>query len=442
MPDRSRSAALLEELGRYLLAEPWSFAVDLSACRGMWLGTVDGDRIHDWAGQYGSRLLGYNHPRLAEPTYIARLAEAANNKLANPDFLTVECLDYYRLLHRLAPRCMAHPKLEVYALNSGAEAVENMVKYLINLHDHKREQLGLEAGPRRFIWFEGAFHGRTVLTLNLCEVIDDEVATRGFRGMVGNTHRILFPSWHSDLPEAENEARAERALAEIESILDEFPDEVVAVISEPMQGAGGQRVPVPSFFPNLSRLLHERDVFLAFDEVQTAGGSCGEVFACDRLNLPHPPQAVAVAKKFGCGAVYMRERMDDVGVLDSTWGGSLADMVRFVQEWRIVEDEGLLEQVEVKGERLRLGLQALADEFPQLWRNVRGWGVYQGISTRTAAQKTEVLRRASEDHATLILGAGRQSLRLRPPLDVGEADMARLFQVLRAVSGEVTRQLG
>lgn len=431
------SAEMLEELSGYVMAEPWPFCVDLAASRGMWLATVEGTRIHDWAGQYGSRLLGYNHPRMEEPAYLRRMILAANNKLANPDFLTPECLDYYRLLHHLAPRCMQGSGLEVYAVNSGAEAVENMLKYLINLHLHLRMKKGLPPAPPRIIWFERAFHGRTVLTLNICEVLDDEVATRGFRGMIANTHSVPFPSWHADLSDKQNGARAQEALAMVRALLDTYPDEVAAVIAEPMQGAGGQRVPVPGFFSALSELLHERGVFLAFDEVQTAGGTCGSIFTCDLLELAHPPQAVAVAKKFGCGAVFMREHMEDLGVLDSTWGGSLADMVRFVQEWKIVEEEGLLDQVAEKQELIRQGLLGLEREFPHIYRNTRGWGIYLGISTRTIAQKQQIVSRALQEHDTLLLGAGRQSIRLRPPLDVSRDDIERLFDVLVKISREV-----
>jgi L-lysine 6-transaminase len=61
--------------------------------------------IFDWAGYYASKLIGHNHPGLSEPDYVRRLVRAANNKVANPDFLTPECLEYYRTVHRLAPRC-------------------------------------------------------------------------------------------------------------------------------------------------------------------------------------------------------------------------------------------------------------------------------------------------------------------------------------------------
>lgn len=129
MPNRypgPESRALLEELSSYVVVEPYPFAVDLSASRGMQLATVDGQRITDWTGLYGSKLIGYNHPRMFEPTYLNRLAVASATKLPNPDFLTRECLDYYRLLRSIAPKCMRNDRLEVYAVNSGAEAVENI----------------------------------------------------------------------------------------------------------------------------------------------------------------------------------------------------------------------------------------------------------------------------------------------------------------------------
>jgi L-lysine 6-transaminase len=162
-----QSAAMMAELRRYVLADPYPFGVDLEKSEGMWLATVEGPKLFDWAGYYGSKWIAHNHPRLFEPAYLRRLGFAANNKLANPDFLTRECLDYYRALHEVAPRCMRNERLEIYTVNSGAEAVENMMKYFINLHDRKR---GRQPGPRRFIYFDQAFHGRTIFALNVTEL--------------------------------------------------------------------------------------------------------------------------------------------------------------------------------------------------------------------------------------------------------------------------------
>ena len=93
-----KSRRMIRELGRYVLTSAEPFVLDLERCRGLWLATVDGQRIFDWGCYYGSKLLSHNHPGLREAAYLKRLALAANNKVCNPDFLTGECLDYYRLI--------------------------------------------------------------------------------------------------------------------------------------------------------------------------------------------------------------------------------------------------------------------------------------------------------------------------------------------------------
>ena len=434
---KPRSQAMLAELSRYVIAEPKPFVVDLAQSRGIWLATVDGDRLMDWCGLYGARLLGYNHPRLYEADYLQHLALAANNKMANPDFLTAECLDYYRLLHALAPECMAGQPVEVYVVNSGAEAVENMLKYFINLHHQKLQEQGKQVTTRRFIYFEQAFHGRTVFTLNITRLANDPLATRDYQGIIPDNLQVPFPAWDTSCSEAENEQRVDACLAQLEDLMQRYQDEIVGVVLEPLQGAGGHRIAAPRFYQALSVLCHRYQISWGLDEVQTSGGQCGKVFAIDLFDIPYPPQAVASAKKFGNGVLYMQRSMQDVGVLDSTWGGTLADMVRFVQEWRIVSDEQLVAAVADKAVHLVAGLQQLAAQWPDKLYNIRGWGLYQGFSLRRPEQKARLLAMALEDEDLLLLGAGTESVRFRPPLDVTLpeidlllAKLARLFTAL------------
>ena len=430
---KAQSAFMLEELGKYVIAEPYPFVVDLANSQGMTLATVDGDRITDWCGLYGSKLLGYNHPRLFEPDYVRELVLAANNKMANPDFLTPQCLAYYRLLHRLAPVCMRDQHVEVYAVNSGAEAVENMMKYLINLHNHKQQAKGRTVLNHRFIYFEQAFHGRTVFALNITNLTHDPVATRDFRGIIHGNLQVPFPEYDARRSNAENELEVDRCLSLIEAFMREHPDEIAGVILEPLQGAGGHRLALPRFYQGLSRLCHDYDIGWGLDEVQTSGGQTGAIFSIDLFDVPYPPQAIAVAKKFGNGAVYMLNPMEDVGVLDSTWGGTLADMVRFVQEWQIVEDEGLLDQVTAKGSYLFDHLDQLVERFPDLISNVRGLGLYQGFTVNDKRNKGRLVDLALETENLLLLGAGTDSIRFRPPLDVTIDDIDAMLTKLARV---------
>ncbi|MGD1276823.1 MAG: aminotransferase class III-fold pyridoxal phosphate-dependent enzyme [Tepidisphaeraceae bacterium] len=416
MPTRSQQ--MLEELARYVVADPYPFAIDLEKCHGTWLVTLEGREIFDWAGYFGSKLIAHNHPGLQEEAYLKQLVLAANNKTSNPDFLTPQCLEYYRLLHELAPASMRQPRLEVYAVNSGAEAVENMMKYFINLHHQKLKHQGKTPAAGRFIYFDQAFHGRTVFALNVTQLKHDPVITKDFHGIVKGNIEVPFPYTDSSRPASDNEQRTDQSLQTIGRILQTFTDEIAGIIVEPLQGAGGHRVALPRFFAGLSELAYRFDCFLGFDEVQTAGGQTGTFWAIDQFDLPHPPQAVASAKKLANGVVYMLYPMEDRGVLDSTWGGSLADMVRFVQEMRIVRREKLIEQVPAKSARLRSGLEQLAQKFPQKIYNPRGMGLYQGFSLRPSLSTAEFLNAALEKESLLLLAAGGQSIRMRPSLSV------------------------
>jgi L-lysine 6-transaminase len=421
---------MIRELSRYVLSSPEPFVLDLERSRGMWLATVDGQRIFDWGGYYASKLLSHNHPGLRGKDYLRRLALAANNKTANPDFLTRECLEYYRLVHSLAPRCMRGKRLEVYTINSGAEAVENMMKYMINLHDEKLRAAGRKRGLRRFIYFDSAFHGRTVFALNVTRLAHDPVITKDFQGVVPGNLQVPFPALDFPISLREMQTRTRHSLDIVRLCLQRYPDEVVGIVVEPIQGAGGHRVAEAEFFRGLSRLAHRFGVFLGFDEVQTAGGQAGTVFAIDQFDLPYPPQAVATAKKFGCGVVYMLYPMKDHGVLDSTWGGSLADMVRFVQEWKIVRRERLIEKVPAKAARLVGGLWALVEKHAGLLSNIRGLGLYQGFSLPSEPERAMLQEIALETEDLFLLPAGERSIRLRPMLDVTKGDIDLFLEKL------------
>jgi L-lysine 6-transaminase len=115
-------------------------------------------------------------------------------------------------------------------------------------------------------------------------------------------------------------------------------------------------------------------------------------------------------------------------------------MVRVVQEFRIVDDERLLSQVELKAKALNRGLCTLEHRYPKLVFNVRGLGLYQGFSLRNPEQLTTLVCRALEQERLLLLAAGERSIRLRPPLDVTLSDIAdflrRLERTLDALSSE------
>lgn len=423
-----QSAEVLLELEKYVVAEPYPFVVDLDRCEGAYMCTLEGQKIFDWHGCFASKLIEYNHPRLSEPEYLKKIVRAANNKMPNPDMMTLYCLEYYRLLHRIAPKCMRNPRLEVYAINSGAEAIENMLKYFVKLHDQKCKMRGINPAKRRLLHFEQAFHGRTVFCLNVTEQSHDPMITNNFRGFIPDNIKVPFPYINTDEPHEANVARMNDSLALIKQMLEEYGDEIVGIIAEPFQGAGGHRVALPEFFREMSKLAHEYGVPYGFDEVQTSGGQCGELWACDLMDLPYPPHAIATAKKFGNGVVYMLFPLDEIGVLDSTWGGNLVDMLRFKQEWRIIEDEKLIEQVPEKTEQILAGLRMLQAKYPDKMENIRGYGLFQGFSIKKPYKKGKFIDNALDHENLFLLGAAFDAVRLRSCLSVTKADIALLIE--------------
>lgn len=434
-----RSAAVNNHFYQYCVTENLPVVVDLEKSRGSFLHTIDGQDILDVAGYYGSRLIGHNHPGLYEKGYVRRLVTAANNKVPNPDFMTRECLEFYKQAYALAPESMkSSPELEVYTLNSGAETVENMLKYLISRFNSRIGKSD-RIGRRRFIVFNGSFHGRTVFALSMTQAANP-VATRDFHPLFRSRLSVDFPAavfsgFDPEAMNAYNDRVTSRALERLDRLARKHPGSITGIITEPVQGAGGHNMALPSFFREMISLAHDHEICTGFDEVQTGMGGTGRRYYVDHLDLPHPPQALAVAKKFGVGVLFMLDHLRDVGVLDSTWGGPLVDMVRAVQEIKIVEKEKLIQNAGTCGDLLNAGLRELENKYPDCICNARGLGYLQGFTVlpvNGSRARNLLLDIALKEHLLLMLAAGTHSIRLRPNLSTNREDVARFVDLLEA----------
>mmetsp|Transcript_27134 Transcript_27134/g.32941 ORF Transcript_27134/g.32941 Transcript_27134/m.32941 type:complete len:471 (+) Transcript_27134:318-1730(+) len=430
------SQGLLGDFMTCLQTYPWPFVVDLAASSGAWLATVDDQKILDVGGLYGARLLGYNHKKMVTAAVQSKLALAATTKLANPDFLSPQCLEYYQLMKKLQPKAFKNSDSQVYVVNTGAEAVENCMKYILKRHQERFQRLGVPA-PRatRFIYFDSGYHGRNVYTMSVTDIQHDPFAD-DFNAQSTENIMVPFPYVDNDETDEQNIARMDHVLDVIEESLDLYGQEVCGVVAEILQGAGGNRVALPEFWQKLSLLLQAREKYLIVDEVQTAGGACGEVFATDMLHLPYGPHAVAVAKKFSCGVCFLQRPLQDEGILDSTWGGSITDMTKFVEEWKIITQEKLIATVPEKTEQIVDGLKKLQEKYgDDMVSNVRGVGLYQGFTTKYKSQICEV---ALQTEDMFLLGSGPDAVRLRPTLDITEEEidlvLAKLDTVMERVA--------
>jgi len=164
------------------------------------------------------------------------------------------------------------------------------------------------------------------------------------------------------------------------------------------------------------------------DEVQTGVGMTGTAWAYQQLGLE--PDIVAFAKKVQLGGIMAGRRVDEVvdnvfvvpGRINSTWGGGLVDMVRSRRILEIIEREGLIEHAAKVGGWLLNELVALGERHAGVASNVRGRGLMCALDLPDAGARDVALRLLREDHV-LVLPCGERSIRVRPALDVTEAEL-------------------
>jgi L-lysine 6-transaminase len=433
-----RPQDVLNTLGRHLLVDGFHLVIDLEKSEGSrLLDASTGKWYLDFYTFFGSGPIGVNHPRLRTPEFERKLLRAARNKPANSDVYSVEMAEFVETLERVA--MPAHlPYL--FMIEGGALAVENALKAAFDWKVRKNFEKGYtrERGTK-VLHFRQAFHGRSGYTMSLTNT--DPVKTAYFPKFdwprVDNP-KLRYPVTDEVLAEVD---RAEnRTVAQIERAFLDHPDDIAAILIEPIQAEGGDNHFRGEFLRELRRLADRYDAMLIFDEVQTGLGLTGKMWAFEHFDVE--PDMIAFGKKLQvCGFMASR-RLDEVpdnvfkvsSRVNSTWGGNLTDMVRATAYLEIVQDEGLVDHAARMGEVLLKGLQGLQSKFPSLLSNVRGRGLMCAFDLPSGAQRNR-LKSLGYEEGVILLSCGPASIRFRPalnvPQDVIEEGLARIDACLR-----------
>src|SRR5690349_3532605 len=197
---------------------------------------------------------------------------------------------------------------------------------------------------------------------------------------------------------------------------------------EPIQGEGGDHHFRPSFLQGMQALCREFDALFVLDEVQTGCGLTGTAWAYQQLGVQ--PDVVAFGKKTQVCGVMAGGRVDEVpdnvfrvsSRINSTWGGSLVDMVRARRVLEVMEAEGLVARAGVAGEHLMGLLRGLATRHGMV-TEVRGRGLMCAFSLPDKGTRDLVVARLREEERVLVLGCGTRSIRFRPALTISEAEL-------------------
>lgn len=378
---------------RYLLATYARVPLLLERGRGPHVWDSEGRRYLDFITGIGVNALGYGHKRILRVIreQSARLIHASN--LYHNEFQTP-----------LAKRLAELAGMErAFFTNSGTEALEGALK-MARLHGRARAE-----GKTEFVALENSFHGRTFGALSVTGQakyrLPYEPAVPGVR---------FVP------------AHDEGALAAA------VGPRTAAILVEPIQGEGGVVRLGSDFLQRAASLAREHDALLVCDEIQCGLARTGRPFAFQAAGIT--PDIVLVAKPISCGlplgAILARGAAAATftpGLHGTTFGGGPLVCRVALEFLQILEDERLLENVQARGEQIRAGLEALARRRRDV-RAVRGEGLMWGLDlTRPAKAVVDKAR----ELGLLVNGTHETVVRMLPPFNVGEREVARALRLLR-----------
>jgi 4-aminobutyrate aminotransferase/(S)-3-amino-2-methylpropionate transaminase len=408
-----RSKEILARKKR-VVAEPLSvyLPIVVAEARGATLTDVDGNTFIDFAGGVGCLNVGHSHPRLVEA------ATEQLSRFAHTDFTIVPYEVYVTLAERLCELTpIAGPRKAAF-FNAGTEAVENAVKFA-------RAYTGRPA----VIGFEGAFHGRTLLSLSLTSKTHPYKA--GLGPFAPEVYRVPFAQDYRGPTAAAALAALERAL-----LTQVAAETVAAIVIEPVQGEGGFQVAPLEFMEGVRAICDRHGIVLVVDEVQTGFARTGRLFAIEHYGVE--PDLVTMAKSIAGGlplsaVVGKAEIMDAPGdsAIGGTYVGNPVAQAAALAVLDVIEEEGLCDRAAALGETMRARMQAWQQRWPQIG-DVRGLGAMLAIELvldpetkePAAGLATEVVDQAAR-HGLLLLKSGIYSncIRVLAPLVLADAEL-------------------
>jgi 4-aminobutyrate aminotransferase len=396
-----------------------SYPLVASRGEGAIIEDVDGNRFLDFNAGIAVCSTGHCHPEVvaAIEGQSARLIH-----MSGTDFYYENMVE---LAEKLASGAPGGIPRRVYFGNSGAEATEAAMK-LARYH----------TGRDKFVAFSGAFHGRTLGALSLTG--SKVVQRKGFGPLIPGVYHAQYPDSYRrpDGISAEDHAVACVRWIENELFRTLLPaEEVAGIVVEPIQGEGGYIIPPPAFFAELECLANKNGILLIFDEVQCGMGRTGRMWAADHFNAV--PDIFTTAKGIASGlplsAMIARAELMDwpAGAHASTFGGNPVAIAASLATIDLLERQLIVDAARIGGHILDR-IRHWPRRFPHVG-DVRGLGLMIGIEIvqdqqskdRAPELRNQLVAKAFE-RGLLVLGAGRNSIRLCPPLIItrDQADFA------------------
>jgi len=421
-------------LSKHMLVDGFDLVLDLKKSKGCRIfDSRAGKYMLDCFSFFASAPLGCNHPKLTTPEFIKKMGELAVNKPTNSDLYTIEMAEFVDAFRKYAvPDYFKH----LFFVSGGGLAVENCLKTAFdwkvrkNIERGKSEKLGTQV-----IHFQEAFHGRTGYTLSMTNTFN--LNKIKYYPMF-DWPRIINPkaTFPLNKENLENVKELEKqAISEIESAVSKNPDDIAALIIEPIQGEGGDNHFRKKFFLELRRFCDEHEMMFILDEIQSGVGLTGKMWAHEHFNFK--PDILAFGKKTQVCGMMVGERVDDIkdnvfnvpSRLNSTWGGNLIDMVRCQKYFEVIDEENLIKNAEMQGKQLLEGLEELSQKYSDRISNARGLGLMCAFDLPTPKERDELQKRLYAKDL-IVVTCGASTIRFRPPLIISSEEICEALWIL------------
>ena len=399
-----------EHFDNYVMGTYGRFPIALEKGEGCRVWDTEGREYLDFVAGIATCTLGHSHPALtaAVTAQIGKLHHVSN-------------LYYIPEQGELAQWLVENSCGDkVFFCNSGAEANEAAIKLA-----RKYAHVKLELEQPVILTAKASFHGRTLATIT---ATGQPKYQKNFDPLVPGFEYVPF----NDIQAMEN------AIADI----DEGNRRVAAIMIEPLQGEGGVRPGDLEYFLRLRKICDENDILLIFDEVQVGMGRSGKLWGYENLGIE--PDILTSAKGLAggipIGAMIAKDfcAVFEPGNHASTFGGNPFACGAALAVAKTIEKEGILQNVQARGEQLRAGLRAIAQQYPSLFTEVRGWGLINGLQISDEVELTSLdLVKAALGEGLLLAPAGLKVLRFVPPLIVSASEVDSALEILAKVGAKV-----
>lgn len=386
----------------------------------------DGQRWIDFAGGIGVLNLGHRHPRVVEAV------KQQLDKVMHTCSMVMPYAPYVLLAKALSERTPTRGSArKALLVNTGAEAVENAVKIA-----------RAATGRSGIITFDGAFHGRTMMTLAMTgKVVPYK---NDFGPLPGDVYRAPYPNPIHGVSD-------EDALSAVRKLFktDIPPHRTAAIVIEPVQGEGGFYVASTAFLKNLRDLCDAHGILLIADEVQSGFGRTGKLFAIEHSGVE--PDIITMAKSLAGGmplsaVVGNAEVMDASGPssLGGTYSGNPLSCAAALAVIQAIEEEDLLSKSLAMGERFSQQFSIWEKNYPAFAhpRNLGAMAAFEFIDPVTqkpAPALAQSLSAKAREMGLILLSCGffGNTIRILVPLTADESLVEEGLAIIERALAEI-----